>query len=77
MVQLLLIRNGSPWHRYETDFTCDLAGTVFIAQHRHDPSEIIAIRAVSTGDADKMLKMLKQIKHDTSSLPQNVTKIKR
>ena len=35
-----------------------------MAQNRRHPSEIIAIRAASTGNADKMLKMFKQIRHD-------------
>ena len=64
IAQPLIIRNESPWDTFKTFFTCDLAGTVFMAQSRLHPSEIIAIRAASTGNADKMLKMFKQIKHD-------------
>lgn len=64
IVQPVIVRNGSPWYTFETFFTCDLAGTVFMAQHRHHPSKVIAIRAAPTGNADKLLKMFKDIKHD-------------
>lgn len=64
IVEPVIVRNQSPWDTFEIFFTCDLAGTVFMAQHRHQPSKVIAIRAASTGSADKMLKIFKQIKHD-------------
>lgn len=63
LAQAPFVRNGSPWDDYKTIFTCDLAGTVSISEHRHRASKVVAVRTSAAENAEEMLKRYTQFNH--------------
>jgi hypothetical protein len=56
-------RTGSPWDTLKRLFTCDLAGSVYIAVHDKSPSKVVAVRAFSKKKADTWLQVLQRTRH--------------
>ncbi|KAF7586861.1 hypothetical protein BBP40_008227 [Aspergillus hancockii] len=59
----LVIRNESPWKSFKEEFACDLAGPVSLAAHCTSPSRLLAVRAFSKNNADKVLRIFKHVQH--------------
>ncbi|CDM29090.1 Protein kinase-like domain [Penicillium roqueforti FM164] len=63
LAQTPLIRTCSPWETYKPIFTCDLAGTVSICEHRRRGSKVVAIRSSSRTDGEESLHKYTRFDH--------------
>ncbi|KAF4765574.1 hypothetical protein HAV15_003281 [Penicillium sp. str.  len=63
LAQTLHVRNCSPWETYKPIFTCDLAGTVSISEHRRRGSKVVAIRSSSRMDGEELLHKYMRFDH--------------
>lgn len=58
-----VMRNGSPWDTYKIIFTCELAGTVSICEHRRQASKVVAIRTLAWLDGEGALRNYMCLNH--------------
>lgn len=63
LAQSPLVRNCSPWEVYQPIFTCDLAGTVSISEHRRRGSKVVAVRSSSRTDGEELLHKYTRFDH--------------
>ena len=58
-----VVQNGSAWNIYNHIFTCELAGTVSICEHRWKSSKVVAIRTTPKSAGKEMLKRYAGLHH--------------
>lgn len=59
----LAIRRGSPWETFTKVYKCELTGAFFITNTRVRPSRLAALREVEAENIEKVLYLLKNIRH--------------
>ncbi|KAJ5640296.1 uncharacterized protein N7484_008158 [Penicillium longicatenatum] len=60
----IIQRHESPWDTFEKGYECDLAGTVAVCLRFKGKRVVRAIRQFSLKEADRVLQILRSMKHD-------------
>lgn len=62
--QSCIVRHESPWDTFRPTMSCVIAGDVFIAAQRSNPSRVIAIRQYSPEFTQPMIELYRRLRHE-------------
>lgn len=70
--QLVPIKEGSPWRHYKNAYGLELGGPVSIVCTTPATSKLFAMHSISGPGREKMLYMLRQLKHENLLHPEEI-----